>query len=77
MVPGMARRIRITTQQEIAYLKAQYVVLLETGPAHKTRNRVQTLARIRARLAELERRKDAPQTFRLVTPAAEPAPPPE
>lgn len=52
--------------KEYAFLEVQYQVLLEARPPHQPKDRAQRLARLRARLAELERE---PQTFRLANQA--------
>ncbi len=39
---------------ELQFAEVQYAALLTSGPAHKTRNKVQRLAELRARMDRLE-----------------------
>ena len=56
----------VDVDREIAFLQTQLAVLLESRPPHQSSRRVQALARIRARLAELERQREGPRTFRVI-----------
>jgi hypothetical protein len=44
----------ISLQEQLRFAQVQYAELLSSGPAHKTRNKAQRLAELRARLDQLE-----------------------